>query len=162
MLARYRALTVFLLLVVMTIAASTSFEAGEWYFSDAVKPAWSPPPWFFGPAWAIAYLFAALAAWQVWLTEHYDRLKALSWWLIMLVLNVAWSFLFFGMHRVGWTWLVQGLALAAAILCIFAFRRLSRPAAALMVPCLLWMVFCWVLNLAIWTINGGFLHKFLM
>lgn len=161
MLARYSSLAVFLLLVVLAAAAGASFEAGEWYFREVGKPSWSPPPWFFGPAWAIAYLFAALAAWQAWMTEHYDRLKALGWWLAMLVLNVAWSFLFFGMHRTGWAWPVLGLALVAAIFCALAFRRLSGQAAGLMVPCLLWMGFCWGLNLAVWTLNGGFLGRFL-
>lgn len=162
MLARYSSLAVYLLLVVLAVAAGASFEAGEWYFREVGKPSWSPPPWFFGPAWAIAYLFAALAAWQAWLTEHYDRLKALTWWLAMLVLNVAWSFLFFGMHRTGWAWPVLGLALLAAVLCTLAFRRLSGQAAGLMVPCLIWMIFCWALNLAVWALNGGFLGRFFM
>lgn len=161
MLAKYSALAVFLLLVVLAIAAGASFEAGEWYFRAVSKPAWSPPAWFFGPAWAIAYLFAALAAWQLWLTEHYNRLKALAWWLLLLFLNLAWSFLFFGIHRIGWAWLVLGLTLVVTVLCIRAFRRLSDQAALLMIPCLLWLIFCWVLNLAVWTINGGILGKFL-
>lgn len=159
MIARYSSLAVFLLLVVLAAVAGASFEAGEWYFHALQKPSWAPPPWLFGPAWAIVYLFAALAAWQVWVTEHYDRFKTLSWWLALLVLNVAWSFLYFGLHRPGWAWLALCMTAVAAILCVRSFSRLSTQAAGLMIPYLLWILFCWALNLATWTLSGGILGK---
>ena len=104
MIARYVSMAVFLALVVLAAAIGGSFEAGEWYYSMH-KPSWTPPPWFFAPLWVILYLTMALAAWQVWLTGHFSRLGALAWWLLQLVLNVAWSWLFFDLHRIGWAWL---------------------------------------------------------
>ena len=98
---------------------------------------------------------AALAAWNAWLTEHYDRLKALLWWLAMLVVSIAWSFFYFGMHRPGWAWLALSLSAAAAVLCMRAFRKFSAPAGKLMIPTVAWLVYLWLLNLATWTINGG-------
>jgi tryptophan-rich sensory protein len=147
----------------VVVAASNlagSFEAGEWFYVKLSKPAWSPPGAVLGAGWALAYLLMALAAWQVWLGGHYARLGAVTWWLL-LILTVAWSALFFGLHRIGWAWLELGLALAIALFCIRAFRPLSKQAAWLMVPVLLWLGFIWVWNLVLWTTNGGPLARFL-
>ena len=159
MLARYGSLAVFLALVIMAAFLAGSFEAGEWYYQKLVRPAWTPPGWFFGAAWSVLYVLAAVAAWQVWLTGHYARLGALAWWVLLLVLIVCWSALFFGLHRIGWSWLALGAAIGIALLCIRAFLPLAKQGAYLMVPLLVWLLFTWVLNLAMWTKNGGLLGR---
>ncbi|NNK51268.1 MAG: tryptophan-rich sensory protein [Xanthomonadales bacterium] len=161
MIYRYFSLAAFLLLVVVASLAGSSFEAGEWYYVTMRRPSMAPPGWLYAVIWALIYIFMAAAAWKIWLTEHYARLGALAWWVLLLVLNIAWSALFFGLHRPGWALPVLLLATGAAILCIRAFSRLSRPAAYLMVPYLGWVLFLLVLNLAIWTVNGGALAGFL-
>ena len=160
MIARYASMAVFLATVVLAAAIAGSFEAGEWYYSMN-KPSWTPPSWFFVPVWVVLYVTMALAAWQVWLTGHYNRLGALTWWLIQLALNVTWSWLFFGLERLGWAWLELGLQIAVVVMCIRAFHLLSKSAAYLMMPYLVWLVFFWMFNLAIWTMNGGMFSKFL-
>jgi benzodiazapine receptor len=148
-------LAVFLLLVIIASAIGAGFEAGEWFHVTMIQPSWTPPHWLFGPVWALVYILMALAAWKVWLTGHYSRIQALIWWALLLVLNVAWSVLVFGWHRPGWALPLLGLTIGIAIFCIRAFSRLSRPAALLMTPYLVWIIFVWVLNLAIWATNGG-------
>jgi len=162
MVARYVSLAVFLLLVIAASGIGGSFEAGEWYHQVMKKPDWTPPPWIFGIVWAVVYLTMALAAWLVWLGGHYRRMGVLSWWGILLVLNVAWSGLFFGLHRPGWAWLALGFTIVVAALCIKAFSTLSKQAATLMLPYLAWLFFAWILNLAIWSMNGGFPGKVFM
>ena len=159
---RYGSLAAFLLVAILVAAASASFEAGQWYFVQLGKPAWTPPPWVYAIAWAAAYVFAALAAWNVWLTGHYDRLKALLWWLVLLALNVLWSFFYLGMHRPGWAWLTLGVAVVIGIVCIMKFRPLSTQAAGLMSVYLLWIIFLWVLVLATWTLSGGLFARVLL
>ena len=161
MLARNGSLAAFLLLVVAASWLAGGFEAGEWYYQILNKPALTPPPWLTAVVWALVYIFMALAAWLVWLSGHYNRLGALAWWAMLLVLNVAWSGLFFGLHRVGWAWLELGITLGIAILCLRAFQPLSRQAGYLMMPFVGWIAFLWVLNGLMWTINGGFLGRFL-
>lgn len=161
MIARYTSIAVFLSLVVLAAAIAGSFGAGEWYYT-MYKPSWTPAPWFYVLVWVVLYLTMALAAWQVWLSGHYSRLGALIWWLIQLALNVTWSWLFFGLNRLGWAWLELSLLIAIVVLCMRAFRLLSRSAAYLMMPCLAWLIFAWVLNLAIWTMNGGLFSKVLL
>ena len=161
MIARYLSLLVFLLLVITASFIGSGFEAGEWYHSVVNQPSWAPPAWLFGPAWAIVYVLMALAAWNVWLTGHYSRLGALAWWILLLVLNVTWSVLFFGLERTGWALPVLGLAIGIAVFCIKTFSPLSRQAVFLMLPYVFWASFIWVLNLAIWTLNRGFLGRFI-
>jgi tryptophan-rich sensory protein len=159
--ARYGSLAVLLLLVVAAAYLAGSFEAGEWYYQKLGKPSWTPPGAVLGVGWALAWLTLALAAWQLWRSGHYERLGALAWWLLLLGLTVGWSALFFGLNRIGWAWLELGVALAVALFCIRAFLPLSRQAAWLMLPGVLWLLFTWVLNLVMWTINGGPLARFL-
>lgn len=151
---RYATLAVFLVLVVIAAAIGGSFAAGEWYFL-LHKPEWTIPPWAFAPAWALVYVLMAAAMWMVWTSGHHLRTGALTWWLLQLGLIVMWSWLFFGMNRSGWSMGVMLLLIGFASLCIKLFATPSRLAALLLVPCLLWLVYLWALNIAIWLLNGG-------
>ena len=155
MFTAYISLAVFLLLVIIASLAGAGFEAGEWFHLTMIQPSWTPPYWLFGPVWALVYVLMALAAWRVWLTDHYSRTQALIWWALLLPLNVGWSALVFGLHRPGWSLPLLGLTIGIAIFCARAFSRLSWQAALLMTPYLAWITFLWALNFAIWAINGG-------
>jgi len=154
MITRYAWMAVFLLLVVVAAAIAGSFEAGEWYFMLR-KPAWTPPSWVFGPVWSVLYVSMAVAMWLTWISAHDTRVGALVWWLLQLALNIAWSWLFFGLTRTGWAMAELLLLIGMVILCIRAFSASSRLAAVLMTPYLLWLIFAWALNFSIWTMNGG-------
>mgnify|MGYP001816037550 CR=1 FL=1 len=159
--SRTISLAVFLALVTVAFAFGSSFEAGEWYYLKVDGPSWTPPGWLFGPAWAVFYVLMAVAAWETWETGHVDRLRAMAWWALLLVLLPGWSVLFFGMHRPGWAWLELTLALAAAVLSIKAFRPISSQGAYLMVPGVVWLLFFWVLQFLTWNMSGGPLDRFL-
>ena len=154
MVARYVTLGVFLLLVALAAVFAASFEAGAWYFAMQ-KPDWTPPAWVFGPVWAVIYVLMAVAMWQVWESGHRSRTGSLVWWLLQLGLNAAWSGLFFGLNRSGWSLLDLTLLLGVVCLCTRAFAASSRIAAVLMTPYLAWLIFAWMLNFSIWMMNGG-------
>ncbi len=154
MIARYASMAVFLVVVVITAALVGSFEAGE-YYSAVQKPSWAPPAWLFGPVWSVLYILMALAMWKVWVSEHHSRMGSLIWWLIQLSLNVTWAWLFFGLTRTGWAMLEMLLLVGVVVLCMKAFSSSSRAASWMMLPCLLWLMFTWFLNISIWLMNGG-------
>ena len=88
-----------LLLTFAAAAIGALFVPGEWYAS-LVKPAWNPPNWIFGPVWTVLYILMAVAAWLVW--KRYGLARAtvpLLLFVIQLVLNAGWSWLFFGLRR---------------------------------------------------------------
>ncbi len=131
----------------------TSSAMPDWYMS-LEKPAFNPPSWVFGPVWTVLYIMMAVAAWLVWRASGFrGAALALTVYAAQLVLNLAWSGIFFGLREPGWA-LVEILALWAAIVATAVlFRPHSRVAAWLLVPYLLWVSFAAVLNGAIWRLN---------
>jgi tryptophan-rich sensory protein len=128
-------------------------ESAGWY-AALHKPSWNPPAWVFGPAWTVLYACMALAAVLVIRNGGFVRNRfALGLFALQLALNLVWSPLFFGMHRIGWAFAVTAglwLALAATLA---AFWRISVPAGALLVPYLAWTSFAAALNFTIWRLN---------
>ncbi|MEU3456379.1 TspO/MBR family protein [Micromonospora sp. NPDC006766] len=116
------------------------------------QPSWAPPPWLFGPVWTVLYAQIAVAGWLAWRQSGWG--PALWSWVAQLALNAVWTPLFFGAGR-------RGLAFVDIVLLWLAigftearFRRLSRPAALLMLPYWAWVSFAAALNLDIWRRNG--------
>ena len=140
--------------VLLAFAASASgalFSPGDWY-AGLTKPAFNPPSWVFGPVWTLLYLMMGVSAWLLWRRAGFAS-AAIKLWLAQLALNATWTPVFFGAHEMGWA-LVVIIAMWAAILAtIVAAWRVSKPAALLLAPYLLWVSFATVLNAALWHLN---------
>ena len=134
-------------------ASGLATPPGEWYASLA-KPTWTPPGWVFGPAWTLLYTLMAVAAWQVWRRRAATDVRMpLALFAIQLVLNLAWTPLFFGMQRPGLA-LAEIVVMLAVILATTAsFVRVSTTATVLMLPYCAWVCFATALNWAIWQMN---------
>lgn len=149
------ALLVFLVLCFAAAGVASLLTASSvsgWYRTLA-KPSWTPPDWVFGPVWSALYSTMAVAGWLVWRAEGPTRRKALTLFGIQLGLNVAWSGCFFALRRPGLAVLNLLVLLGAIAATTHAFWRLSRFAATLMLPYLLWSTFAAVLNSSIWWMN---------
>ena len=120
---------------------STDTGPGTWY-STIDKPAWTPPGAVFGPVWTALYLAMAIAAWLVWRERRRTDVRLpLGLYVAQLVVNAAWTAIFFAAERPGWA-LVDILVLAIlVVVTIVAFRPASRTAAWLLVPYLAWVCF---------------------
>ena len=101
--------------------------------------------------WTVLYVAIAVAGWLVWRRVGWDR--ALTLWTVQLVLNAAWTPLFFGagLYGVALVEILTLLVVLVATVVAFGSRRLA--AAWLMVPYLAWVAFASVLNAAIWYLN---------
>ncbi len=129
-------------------SVATASSVGGWYQTLA-KPPWTPPDWVFGPVWTTLYAAMGVAAWLVWRSTTAVRGRALALFGVQLALNVAWSWLFFGLRRIDLAF-AQILVLYLAIaLTVVAFARARIAAAWLLVPYLAWVSFAAVLNAAI-------------
>src|SRR3989339_175894 len=118
----------------------TTPSIAGWY-AGIVKLAINPPAWVFGPVWTTLFALMGIAAFLVWRKglEHRDVKIAISIFLGQLVLNTLWSIIFFGLHSSGGAFveiIFLWLAIAATIT---AFARVSKPAAWILVPYILWV-----------------------
>lgn len=139
------------------LAASTgaAFPPGEWY-EHLVKPSWRPPNWLFAPAWTILYLTIAVSGWLVWRDIGFAAAALpLTVYAVQLVLNAAWTPIFFGLHRLDLAFFEIVLLWLSIIATIALFHPLNAGAAWLLVPYLAWVTFAAALNLAIWRLNGA-------
>jgi len=128
---------------------ATTRSLRDWYVA-LPKPRWNPPNWVFGPVWTVLYFAMAVSAWLVWRArDEHEVTPALVWFAAQLVLNVAWSVVFFGL-RAPKAGLAVIVGLWLAILgTIAAFLPLSTAAGVILVPYLLWVTFATALNGAI-------------
>lgn len=141
----------FLGLSLATASTGGIFRPGQWYETLA-KPWWRPPSWAFGPAWAVLFVCIAVSGWLVWKAPGATTL-ALGVFGLQLVLNAAWSPIFFGLRRPDWAFaeiLLLWLSIAA---CIALFHPIDARAAWLLVPYLAWVSFAATLNFAMWQLN---------
>lgn len=135
------------------------------WFSGLDLPAYYPPSWAFGVVWPILYALIGVAAALVYLGGREgsgadgsariarDARIALGLFGVQLVVNVAWSPVFWGLERPDLGLVVLGLLLPLVVATIAAFDRVDRRAALLLVPYLAWVCFATALNYGIWTLN---------
>ena len=129
------------------------FSVDEWYRALS-KPSWNPPNWLFGPVWSLLYLLMAVSVWLVWKEEGFQAaIIPLGIFLLQLVLNAAWSWLFFGLHKMGIAFTEILTLWAAILLCIILFWRIIPISGILLLPYLLWVTFAAVLNYTLWQLN---------
>ncbi len=157
---RLISLSVFLFLVVAAAAIGGQFIGGEWY-QAMNQPEWNPSAMVMALVWAVLYVLMAVSAWMVWESMRGLAQTALAWWGLQLLLSVVWSWLFFGLHRVGWALGLMGLWVLVVLITIKAFRPIRLEASSLMMPLAAWLLFALALNFTQWRLNGGGLHSIL-
>jgi tryptophan-rich sensory protein len=133
--------------------AITAGPVKSWY-PGLIKPALTPPDIAFPIVWTTLYAMMAVAAWLVWRRAGWKRGRvALLLFGLQLILNLAWSWLFFGLQRIGLATIEIGMLWLAIAGCCLAFARHDRIAALLLVPYLLWVGFAAWLTISIWQLN---------
>ena len=129
-------------------------SVATWY-ADLSRPSFTPPDWTFGVVWPILYVMMGISAFLIWNSGiHRRQVKvALGFFAVQLVLNGLWTPIFFGLHMMGVAFVEILLLWAAILATILAFRRISKAAALLLLPYILWVSFAAVLNAALWLLN---------
>ena len=156
-------------------AIFTTPSITTWY-STLVKPALNPPSWVFGPVWTTLFLMMGISMWLVWRemdsrlrgndmqdgnpsnqTVRADdkKIKKIVFFVfgIQLVLNTFWSVIFFGMHQPGAAFVEIIFLVIAIIATIFVFYKISKLAAWLLAPYIIWVCFAGYLNFSLWNLN---------
>lgn len=132
----------------------TAPSIAGWY-AGIVKPAINPPPWVFAPVWTALFALMGIAAFLVWRSgwERKDVKIALGIFLGQLILNTLWSIIFFGLQSPGGAFFEIVILWLAILATMLAFAKISKRAAWLLAPYILWVSFAAYLNYAIWVLN---------
>jgi len=131
----------------------TSQSVGTWYLT-LQKPVFNPPGWLFGPVWTLLYLLMGLSFYLIWNARNTGMKKtAIVVFAVQLILNVSWSLAFFGMQSIISGFIIIVSLWLAIGLTIYRFRQISRLAAGLLLPYLVWVSFAAILNYALWSLN---------
>lgn len=134
--------------------ASTASSVAGWYRTLEAPPG-TPPGWVFGPVWTLLYTAMGVAFALVWHRAPAGPAKraALLVFAIQFVLNLAWTPVFFGLHRMDLALAVIVTLLVAILLTIRRFLPFDRLAAALLAPYALWVGYATYLNAGFLALN---------
>ncbi|HVU80139.1 MAG TPA: TspO/MBR family protein [Candidatus Paceibacterota bacterium] len=135
-------------------SAFTAPAISGWY-AALEKPQVAPPNWVFAPVWTTLFLLMGVAAYLVWRKPaSRGRTLALKLFFAQLILNVLWSVLFFGLKSPAMALAEIALLWLSIAATIWAFSKISGPAALLLAPYLAWVSFASYLNFMLWTLNS--------
>lgn len=152
---RWIALLGWLAVTFLAALVGGQFMPGEWY-AELAKPSWNPPNWIFGPVWTLLYILMAVAAWMVWEERERSQTQvraALLLFVLHLVFNGAWSWIFFGLEEVGWALVDIGVVWLFVAALVGIFWKIRPWAGRLLVPYFVWVSFAVALNFAILQLN---------
>lgn len=145
------------ILIPLTIGGLSGFATAaginDWYIT-LNKPSFNPPNYLFAPVWTFLYLLMGISLFIIWRSPMGQiRTNALIIFTIQILLNFLWSFLFFKFKMPGLALIEIIMIWISILVMIVIFSRISKPAAYLQVPYLLWVSFATILNAAIWHLN---------
>jgi benzodiazapine receptor len=123
---------------------------GAWY-AALNKPSFNPPDAVFAPVWTILFLLIAVAGFRSFEAE--PRGTAMKLWIVQMVLNFAWSPVFFTLHRMDIALGVIAALLVAITAFVWRQWTADRLAASLFLPYAGWVAFALSLNLSLLLLN---------
>lgn len=137
------------------LLSGESGSESEWYRS-LEKPSFNPPSWVFAPVWTALYTMMGISLSILWRARH-DKsaaTPAMRLFSIQLILNLAWTFVFFRLENPRAAFIEILVLNLAIVLTILAAWRVSKTAALLLAPYLCWTLFATLLNGTIWRKNS--------
>lgn len=149
------------LIISLLISLGGSLAVGKLISSSAKmyenlnRPWFSPPSWVFSVVWTVLYILMGVAAYRIYLRyKGGDKAKgALLLYGLQLILNFAWSIIFFVFKLYGLAFIELIILLILIIITTIKFLNFDKIAGWLMVPYIVWVSFAGVLNLFIWMLN---------
>ncbi|PEN13826.1 sensory protein TspO [Longibacter salinarum] len=135
---------------------ATQSSVTTWY-PTLSRPWFTPPDAVFAPVWITLYFMMGVASWRVWDrgARRATGQMALVAYGLQLLLNGAWSLVFFGFQSIAWGLVVIVALLIAILVTMRLFRRVDRWAFWLLVPYCVWVAYATMLNASLWWLNSA-------
>lgn len=129
-------------------------SAYNWY-SQLIKPTWSPPAWLFGPVWTFLYVLIFISFGKVILMFWNKQIPFLILlpFILNLVFNFSFTWLQFGLQSNLLAALDILLVLGTLIWAMIVIYPYAQWITYIQIPYLLWVSFATVLQLTITYLN---------
>ena len=147
--------TVTVCLLIGFLGSSATTDSVTTWYVGLSRPSFTPPDWTFGVVWPILYVMMGISAFLIW-NKGLDKREvkvALSIFGLQLILNGLWTPIFFGLHLIGLALIEILMMWAAILLTIIYFWKVSKLAALLLLPYILWVSFAVILNASLFLLN---------
>jgi translocator protein len=151
----YVPILIVVIIAVFGYIATRRATAPDGWYQQINKPPLNPPNWVFGVAWAILYVLIAVT----WARANYmiadvGTYDAVNWlFVINMMLNLAWSFFFFGDGNVI-AGIVIIILMIGTVVALLWFLRDDVWSIVFMTIYLAWLVFALYLNIAVLMRNN--------
>lgn len=131
----------------------TAQSIPEWY-AGLNRPSFNPPNWIFAPVWTTLYVLMGISLFLIWRQDvSKERNIAILVFLLQLLLNFAWSFLFFYFKMMGLALIEIILLWMNIVVMLVVFYNIKPMASYINIPYLLWVTFATVLNADYYFLN---------
>lgn len=139
-------------LVMSGLAGWVSATHVNTWYTTLIKPSFNPPKEIFAPVWTTLYIMIGIAGGLIWRQrQQYPWL--LRVFIVQLILNFAWSFIFFAGQNVFYAMIdIIALWLCITVCLLFALKA-NKLIALLLTPYWLWVGFAMVLNVSLFQLN---------
>lgn len=148
------AVAVFVGLNFVAASSGAVFKPGVWY-ANLSKPRWTPPNWAFPVVWGFLFAINAWAGWLLWEVAGTSEPLIFVAYILSLMLNAGWSWMFFGRRRMDLALIDVTLLWLSLAALVALFWPLRPFAAMLLLPYLSWVTVAAVLNLRMIQLNPG-------
>jgi tryptophan-rich sensory protein len=153
--ATYISIAVVICLLIGFLSGFATQSSVDTWYATLNKPSFNPPNWIFAPVWTFLYIAMGISAGLVWARGFYHIWvkTALYYFGFQLLFNALWSIVFFGLREPFWALMVILVLILLILATMKWFKIVSKTAAYLLIPYLLWVCFAMVLNFSIWQLN---------
>jgi len=140
-------------LIGFSLSIMTVANIHSWY-EGLNKSILTPPGFVFSIAWSILYVLLAIVGWMLWQQrKNIEMRPALYLYISQLLMNWAWTPLFFQLHLTGFSLLWLVILTLLTFLTIYSIKNKEKLVIYLLVPYFIWLIFATYLNYAIWLLN---------
>ena len=131
----------------------TAQSVPEWY-ATLNSPSFNPPNWIFGPVWTILYMLMGISLFLIWKQDvSKERNLAILVFMLQLLLNFGWSFIFFYFNMIGFALIEIILLWISIVIMLVWFYKIKPIASYINIPYLFWVTFATVLNGSYYFLN---------
>lgn len=135
------------------IGTLSQVNSESWY-QTLHKSSLTPPNIVFPIVWSILYAMIAVSGWYLWQHRQQPKAKtAFAFYSAQMVLNWAWSPLFFNFHLITLSFYCIILITLLTLITILLTKKDFKFSSIMLIPYFIWLIFASYLNGVIWMLN---------